>query len=390
VTPGELFAAIVENDVQAVTAALEAEPTLVSARDARLGSTPLHLAAHRGFEPIVSALLATGADVRAREQASDTTPLHWAAEGGHPRIAGWLLERGADLTAIDGWYGLPPVGWATVVDWAPHFHRNRPATAAALIAAGAGVDAFTAVALGREDGVRLAAVPEDALTRRLGFVGQGRQPLHFSIAKKPALARLLVELGAPLDARTSWGLTPLALAWKRGDRALVDWLRAHGAADDLSSALMRGDLSRMASLLKAGAGDDGRRELAVAAASDGLADALALLLRNGADANARVRHLLAEVPAQVTLLHLAAMNGHEPAVRVLLDAGASPSPGLAEGAPTPLHLAAGGGHLDTVRALLEGGADVRAQEKTYGALPRAWAEHEEHREVIAVLEAHGG
>jgi ankyrin repeat protein len=388
-TPGELFSAIVDNDAAAVTAALAAEPALVAAHDAQLGSTPLHFAAHRGFEEIVTALLAAGADVHAREIASDTTPLHWAAEGGHPRIVGWLLERGADLEATDAWYGLPPVGWSTVVTWAPRFHQHRAAAAAALMAAGARIDVFTAVAQGREDGVRLAAVPEGALVRRLRFVGQGMQPLHFAVAKKPALARLLVELGAPLDARTTWGVTPLGLAWKRGDRDLADWLRGRGATDDLSSALMRGDLSRMAALLKAGHAD-GRHELVVAAAADGLADALAVLLRYGADANTRVPHLLAEVPAQAALLHLAAKSGHEAATRVLLDAGAAPSPGASDGTPTPLHLAAGGGHLETVLALLEGGADVAAQEKSYGATPRAWAEHEERTEVIAVLQAHGG
>jgi ankyrin repeat protein len=87
-TPGELFSAIVDNDAAAVTAALAAEPALVAAHDAQLGSTPLHFAAHRGFEEIVTALLAAGADVHAREIASDTTPLHWARGTGCPRSAG--------------------------------------------------------------------------------------------------------------------------------------------------------------------------------------------------------------------------------------------------------------------------------------------------------------
>jgi hypothetical protein len=43
-----------------------------------------------------------------------------------------------------------------------------------------------------------------------------------------------------------------------------------------------------------------------------------------------------------------------------------------------------------VQALLDGGADVNAQEKAFGATPRAWADHEERGEVSALLRAHGG
>jgi ankyrin repeat protein len=391
-TPAELIEGVVENDIEGVLAALDEEPALAAARDPRLGSTPLHFAAHRGFGEIVQALLAAGADVHAREQASDTTPLHWAAEGGHRRIAEWLVARGADLEARDAWYGLPPVGWATVVTWAPPFHHDKPATAAWLIAAGARVDAFVAVAQDQADAVRVAAVAPGALSQRLGFVGKEMQPLHFAVSRKLGeMARLLVDLGAALDTRTSWGMSPLALAHKHGQPALADWLRGRGAPEDLATALQRGDLSRMAALLKS---DPGRQEaarvLAVTAAAEGLADPLALLLRNGADPNLRVPYLIAELPATATLLHLAAMNGHEAASRVLLDAGAAPSPGAGEGTPTPLHLAAGGGHLATVQALLEAGADVQATESGYGATPSAWAENEERTEVIALLRAHGG
>jgi ankyrin repeat protein len=387
---GALIEAVVANDLARVQELLAGDRALASARDPQLGSTALHFACHRGFASIVTALLEAGADVHAREQASDTTPLHWAAEGGHPEIAGWLLARGAALEATDGWYGLTPLGWSTVVTWAPHFHEDRPAAAAALIAAGARVDLFTAVAQQNPDAARVAAVPEGALTRRLGFAGKGMQPLHFAISRKlPAMARLLVELGADLRARTAWGLTPLALAWKH-DAVLAEWLRARGTAEDPSSALMRGDLSRMAALLKAPAGAGAGRSLVFTAASEGLADGLAVLLRQGSDPSARVQYLVAEIPTPTSALHLAAMNGHEPAVRVLLEAGAAPSPGADTGIPTPLHLAAGGGHLATVQTLLDGGADVQARDRAYGATPRGWAEHEERAEVVALLQAHGG
>lgn len=385
-----LIEAVVENDLPRVQQLLAADPRLAAVRDPRLGSTPLHFACHRGFGGIVAALLEAGADVHAREEASDTTPLHWAAEGGHAEIAGWLLARGADLEATDGWYGLSPLGWATVVIWAPHFHEDRPATATALMAAGARVDLFTAVARQSADAARVAAVPEGALGRRLGFAGKGMQPLHFAISRKlSAMARLLAELGADLRARTAWGLTPLALAWKH-DPPLGEWLRGRGTAEDPSSALMRGDLSRMAALLKTPAGAGAARSLIFTAAAEGLADGLGVLLRQGSDPGARVQYLVAEVPTPTTALHLAAMNGHEAAVRVLLEAGAPPSPGADTGIATPLHLAAGGGHLATVQALLDGGADVHAQERAHGATPLAWAEYEERSEVVALLQAHGG
>ncbi|OJJ42529.1 hypothetical protein ASPZODRAFT_76440, partial [Penicilliopsis zonata CBS 506.65] len=59
---------------------------------------------------------------------------------------------------------------------------------------------------------------------------------------------------------------------------------------------------------------------------------------------------------QDTALHLAAMNGHHEAVKVLLDGGAHPEAKdkLLE---TPLSLAVEEDHLETVRVLLEYKAD---------------------------------
>ncbi|HWM87636.1 MAG TPA: ankyrin repeat domain-containing protein, partial [Kofleriaceae bacterium] len=166
---GEFIERVIENDVEAVRRALAESPSLVAARDRLIGSTPLHFAAHRGFIPIVRALLDAGADVHALESASESAPLHWAAEGGHPAIARLIISRGASLEALDTWFRLSPLGWASVVTWAPPFHEDKPATAAALLAAGARLDAFTAVAMGRgEELRRLAEADPGALSRRLG------------------------------------------------------------------------------------------------------------------------------------------------------------------------------------------------------------------------------
>lgn len=391
--PGEFIERIVANDVPAVRSALAEDRSLVAARDDYLGSTPLHFSAHRGFIEIVEALLEAGADVHALERASDTTPLHWAAEGGHPAIARLFVERGADLEALDGWYRLAPLGWTSVVTWAPPFHEDKAATATFLLEAGARLDPFTAIAARNAEALR-ALVAADALvlSRRLGFLGEEMTPLHFAIARRASESvRTLLELGADPSARSSWGLTPLALALKNQDRAVVALLKERGVRNDSSAAMIADDLDSMEALLEAedesgdGSAKAARTALLFTAAHEGMEEAAEILLEHGADPNTRTRHLVGEVPVQVSALHLAAMRGHLAAAEVLLEQGAVPNGGAEGGAPTPLHVAAGAGQLEMVQLLLESGADPEAKESGFGATPLGWAEHSGHAEVAALL-----
>ncbi len=394
--PGEFIERIVANDLAAVRIALAESRSLVGARDDYLGSTPLHFAAHRGFTEIVEALLEAGADVHALERASDTTPLHWAAEGGHPAIARLFVERGADLEALDGWYRLAPLGWTSVVMWAPPFHEDKAATATYLLEAGARLDPFTAIVAGNAGALRaLATADASVLSRRLGFLGEEMTPLHFAIARRASeAARTLLELGADPSSRTAWGLTPLALALRNQDRATVALLKERGVRNDPSAAMIADDLDSMEGILDAEA-DDGstkaaRSALLFTAAHEGMEEAAEILLEYGADANARTKHLVGEVPAQVSALHFAAMRGHLAAAEVLLDLGAAPNAGAEDGAPTPLHVAAGAGQLEMVQLLLEGGADREAKENGFGATALGWAEHGGHAEVAALLRGDAG
>jgi len=381
---------IVGNDVPGVAAALAAEPELVALRDPHIGSTALHFAAHRGFADIVAALLAAGADPHAREETSDTTPLHWAAEGGHAGVARQLLERGADLEARDRWFGLSPLGWATLVTWAPQLHHDRAGATAFLLAAGARHDAFTAIAIGSPEALRaVVAADAGALERRLGFVETDKRPLHVAIERgDPELVAVLVALGADVAARTAWGLTPLALALRSGDAETIALLRAAGARDDRATAMVTGDVATLAAELGADrSAGDSPTPLLFAAARHGLADAIGVMVHLGASVNARMRHLVGEVLEQVSPLHLAAQHGHVAAVRALLDAGAAPSPGVDDGAPTPLHLAAAAGHADVVELLLSRGADVAARDRGFRSTALEWAEHGGHAGVIALLKS---
>ncbi len=92
-----------------------------------------------------------------------------------------------------------------------------------------------------------------------------------------------------------------------------------------------------------------------------------------------------------TLLHLAALNGNVPMVRLLLDYGADPNARQSQGA-TPLHLAAHEGHLEVVRLLLERGADPTIRHKG-GETPLQVALRRGHKKVAKLLESarsHGG
>ena len=66
----------------------------------RAHTTPLHLAARRGFVGVVRLLLAHGAEVDARG-AWDLTPLMYTSVFDQPAVASVLLRHGADAALVD-------------------------------------------------------------------------------------------------------------------------------------------------------------------------------------------------------------------------------------------------------------------------------------------------
>jgi hypothetical protein len=87
-----------------------------------------------------------------------------------------------------------------------------------------------------------------------------------------------------------------------------------------------------------------------AAAENGHAEMIQLLLSKGADVNARTA-------SGYTPLHLAAKNGHGLCARILLDAGANVN-AQSDNGETPLYLAAGNGHGEMVQLLVARGATM--------------------------------
>ncbi|NWF85387.1 MAG: ankyrin repeat domain-containing protein [Bryobacteraceae bacterium] len=306
--PPEIIAAAYGGDPDWARAILEQDPSQTETRDDFLGTTPLIIACHRwatqrGFRELVEVLLEAGADVNGRELASGTTPLHWAAEAGNPDLIELLAEKGADLDALDDWYRLGPLGWATLVDWAPDFRNDRQGAAEKLLALDARLDPFSAVLL--NESARLRGLLEQdpaAASQRLGFLGQGQQPLHLAVVRgNREMAGVLIDGGADVNALTGWGLSALALAYEAKDSAMVDQLGWAGAKADLSAALYSGDFAAARSLPLL----EDHRFLIHACVKAGRAKAVEVLLELGADPNLRVPYVVDDQPGDLSAVEMA-------------------------------------------------------------------------------------
>jgi ankyrin repeat protein len=89
-----------KGDLSALRTAINATPALLGVRD-KDGSTPLHCAAWKGHDEVVTYLLEVGADVNDHNQNEHwgTSPLHAAAHGNQKKVAEVLLAHGADVAA---------------------------------------------------------------------------------------------------------------------------------------------------------------------------------------------------------------------------------------------------------------------------------------------------
>lgn len=300
----------------------------VNTRDPRLQTTPLHCAAHRGFREIVQDLLEAGADVMSREGCSETIPLHWAAEGGHLEVARLLIGHGSSVNTLDSWHNLGPVGWATVVQHAHRRNAARNEVAEFLLNHGAELDIFTAIVMNNRDAVQRLTTANPAMPKQqLGVVDNWQQPLHFAVVNNLSeMAQLLLDLGADINAKTAWGLTPLCLAVMSKHEQIEGLLRDRHAEVDLSAALLLGQFDRAKEVLKADPSLVGPaspyRLLLHFTVEQNLPEATEILLSHGADPNTITEHFYDEIIYPISPLHLAARHGQLEIARILVGHGA--------------------------------------------------------------------
>jgi len=205
--------------------------------------------------------------------------------------------------------------------------RVREDVAEFLLRAGARLNIWSAIALDRADAVRafVRSAPS-LLSARMSRNELGRTPLHHAAAmNRPAMVRLLLELGADAHATDDAGRTALPVAVvSSASPDVLERLQAAGASFDLLAALTlrRYDLAeRILADDPQRIGADGRDTVALhllVAQRD--ADGVRCLIERGVDVNAK--RVLWD--CNQTALHITAEGGAIKLTRILLDAGADP------------------------------------------------------------------
>ena len=377
---GQLFDAAKRGDVGALTKLLDQNPEKLHVRNQPYEHTLLHLAATgQDAGPaakrlaVVDMVLKRGLDVNVREKGDNTSAMHWAAAAGDLAMVRRLADAGGDVVGHGDDHELEVIGWATC--WDSTDDDSHRAVVDFLVSRGARHHMFSAIAMNLPDEVRrIVAAQPGALNRRMSRNENNQLPLHFAIRmNRPAMVALLLELGAdPLSVDGSGMPAAIYASSPNIDRRVMESIRAMTLAE-LDSAV-RGHRPPRAGTMDI-----------VAALSLGDWNTAELLVRENPELIER-----GNANGGGGALHLMSKRGDVAAVKWLLQHGANPSARWAhwEAEVTPLHLAALEDHVDVASALLAGGADPTIRDSLHDSDALGWAEFFGRREMIEVLQAH--
>lgn len=319
------------------------------------GYPPLHYAIANGHKPeIVKMLLEKGASPAV--VCRDGSAMHIAAFYATPQIIKMLLEKGADVNGGSKAPAVTPLQLALL--------RPNEDNMKLLVERGAKLDVYSAAGLGKLDLLKMALKesPRAATQPSEGDV----TALHFAAAcGQVEAAKLLLEAKSNPSACGKrpeiWPLfdptlTPLHLAADRGHADMVELLIKHGA--DIEARKFLGqtpifeahDPNVISVLVKAGAKIDEHDFLGFTplhhAIFDGNTSLVKVLLAAKADPN------VPKGPSHLRHLHIPSAPDDP-----ILSVGYSNF----EGQTTPLHLAAEGGEVEIIRILIKAGAKLNTQ-----------------------------
>lgn len=332
---------------------LDGHPKLIDARGGNFQKqTALHKAAWRNRHACVQLLLERGADVRIRDTGDNAHALHFAAEAADLAIVKMLVEAGSDVIGEGDDHRLNVLGWATCLG------TTRTDVADYLLAQGAKLNLWSAIALGRVDDVRsLLKADPSLLSERMSRSEHRRTPLHHAAARnQPPAVQLLLDLGAEANATDLTGATPLVTA-----------------------ALENADASVVSLLLEAAARID-----FVAAISLKRYDLAEAMLRQ---APSRI-----DVNGEDTIaLHIAVSKRNTEAVRWLIDhkVAINAKRVMWDCNYTALHMTAADGNVEIARMLLDAGADATIHDDKYDNTALGWAEFCEQPQIARLLRERG-
>ncbi len=378
-----------------------------------LGITPVYAAAEQGNAAMLRRLLDAGASVTTTDAGGDTL-LMAAVRAGNPDAVQLLLDRGAPVNAAEPQYAHTALMWAV--------SRDDEAIMKLLIAKGATLDAATRV------GPKPAARPPGTGggSHGVGIVRSGVPPqgeqqpapggmTALLLASRDGhldAAKLLVEVGADVDAADPNGMTPLLMALTNGQIDVAKLLLEQGADPKRADWWGRQPLWAAVDIrnlaVRSGAPtDDNGIDRA------GALDVITTLIERGVDVNARVkefppmrRYLLplaslewVDFTGQTAFIR-AAQAGDVPVMKLLLAHGADPTITTFNGT-TALMAAAGVNWvvgetfsespavwIEAVQLCLDQGLDVNAVnamglQAVHGAANRG------SDDIIALLARHG-
>ena len=346
----------------------------------RVGATPLLLAGLNGSAEMIALLLEHGADANARLTMTGDTVLMLAARTGLPAAVKVLLDHGAQVNARENW------GQATALMWAVAEGHNE--VVSMLISAGADSNARTAFMprnTGRGlqfEGLPPVIRPAEEMIPAMHASGE-LTPLLFAARQgQIESARLLLDAGADINARSADGKDGLGLAIYNGNFAFASYLIERGI--NVNQADARGFTPLFWAV--------DRRNMETApnfpwTVTDDPLPLIQQLLDAGADPN----HIINDTPKALmregaprivfaTSLMRAAFSGDPELVQLLLDYGADPFIRSSDD-ETALGAAAGTGFIygfhkerplserrEVIKILVEQGLDVNWHDD-YGITP---------------------
>ena len=349
-----LHTALVLGDAAAVETRLRARPELARRPGGPQNWEPLlyvcHTSMHKGVPARLAGLVAIARGLCALG-ANPNAEYHWNWHPELPRTALWgavcavghlplaevLLEAGANPT--DGVTAHISGGGGNL-DALELLHRHG------LNVNGipGGVPPLVHMMLWADNPAGARWLLEHGADANLAWGDAGETPLHVAARRwDVAMVERLVEHGADVSRRRADGATPHTLAELHGNPDIAAWLLAHGAADELSPL---------------------ERFIAACARADRAAADAILAAHPALRSGLRPEHHL--------MLHRPAESGNAAVLETMLACGFDPEARDKEHV-TPLHRAAMGGHVDAVRVLLEHGADVNALDGMFSATPLVWA-----------------